>query len=851
MWIIGIISVMMVLALMIGPVVGVLILMGRMKKAEDKIKALENQLNGIMQSEVHYVKENKETRVSQTFVKEKEEAVGGQERPVKFEESVSATASGKVRQDDFEVHQAQEEKSKHYMAPKIETVKTVQQKKEVPKWMEELFTVESIISKLGILLLLIGVGYLFKLAYDNGYITERLAVFFGFLIGGVLVFFGSKSASKGRTVLSQVLFGGGIATFYITTYAAYQGYGLIGGIMAFVLMCTVTAGGFVLALLSRNVSMSIIAVLGGLLTPFILALDQLGLKGTGIYIVMISTMAMGVYIYRRWRLLQVCTIIGAYVVTSYFITIDMATFDMQRQLAFLMLLLLVLFVGVSYGLAFVGKQSSKFPGITYIVAGTLPIMTMLQVHLTLSMAYESWAIVLGITALIYVILGYFLIQYGADMPLEVITFGLAGAFGLMALVFKLGSGVESIAIAALAIIFYGAWRKTKERYFQIIGHIIGTYSYVTSLYVLFDEGFPQEFDLSLLLVRLVYAMALMAMVYINRDKARQVVGVLTMIIYMPLLILAQGLALVPYKYEGSWVIAVLGLWPWCVFAVNKVKSIVPRLSLVIFIGFIPVIKLLLMSDGFFGDKVAYMEVGMLIVAALATYGLAVFAGEFFGDKKRTTMKIFSYLTLYMVALQDVSKVLDSFASGLVVMGLLMFVAMFIDSDREMGMFMKFREVVDYLWFLMVAAYSILSLGDNKFDKFTLVMDGALIVLVLFHIKYGIRKISKHILSIVMGLLFMLMVYTNMSPLPSGRGIITLLWAAFAIGLLAYGVVKSESKIVRVGMFFIIVVAAKFILIDLSEGTMAWKIIVSMAFGSALLVLSYFLQPLLSGEKKTS
>ncbi len=41
----------------------------------------------------------------------------------------------------------------------------------------------SVLSKMGIALVLIGIGFLFKWGYDQGFITEFITVIFGVIIG--------------------------------------------------------------------------------------------------------------------------------------------------------------------------------------------------------------------------------------------------------------------------------------------------------------------------------------------------------------------------------------------------------------------------------------------------------------------------------------------------------------------------------------------------------------------------------------------------------------------------------------------------------------------------------------------
>ncbi len=199
----------------------------------------------------------------------------------------------------------------------VQPVRDIPKESALSKKMKELLTVESIISKLGITLLLIGVGFIFKLAYDNGYITEGMALLVGALIGIALIGLGYKVALKGRLVLRQVLVGGGIATLYTTTYAAYQGYDIIPGVLAFIFMCLITFGGaFFISVTLKNVSIAVIGMTGALLTPFLVPLDQLGLTGVGLYIGVLALSSMIIYVFRRWRTLQLTNIVGSIFITT-------------------------------------------------------------------------------------------------------------------------------------------------------------------------------------------------------------------------------------------------------------------------------------------------------------------------------------------------------------------------------------------------------------------------------------------------------------------------------------------------------------------------------------------------------
>ena len=177
-------------------------------------------------------------------------------------------------------------------------------------YFKKLFSIESIISKLGIILLLIGVGFIFKLSYDKGYITQEVALIIGGLIGAALCFFGFRTSAKSRLVLSQVLFGGGIAVFYITAYAAYLRYGILGDFSAFIFLSLITAFSYTLSIMTTSSSISIIGLLGSLIIPFAVDLVFLGLTGFGLYVFAVSTLSSAVYFFKRWRLLQFISLIS-------------------------------------------------------------------------------------------------------------------------------------------------------------------------------------------------------------------------------------------------------------------------------------------------------------------------------------------------------------------------------------------------------------------------------------------------------------------------------------------------------------------------------------------------------------
>lgn len=122
----------------------------------------------------------------------------------------------------------------------------------------------------GVAAIVIGAAYFQKLAMDNHWINETARVIEGAIAGGLLVIGGLRLVRRGFAFYGQMLSGCGVAVLYISTYAAFNFYHLIGRPPALVLMCSITALAAWLSDRQRSQALAILAVGGGFATPFLL-----------------------------------------------------------------------------------------------------------------------------------------------------------------------------------------------------------------------------------------------------------------------------------------------------------------------------------------------------------------------------------------------------------------------------------------------------------------------------------------------------------------------------------------------------------------------------------------------------
>ena len=126
----------------------------------------------------------------------------------------------------------------------------------------------------GVLVLLIGVSFFLKYAFDNAWIDETGRVVLGALAGIALIVAGRRFSAGGLAVFGQALAGGGLAILFLAIYAALNFYALISMATGFVLMVAVSAAAALLADRERSQPLAVIAVGGGFLTPFLVGGEQ-------------------------------------------------------------------------------------------------------------------------------------------------------------------------------------------------------------------------------------------------------------------------------------------------------------------------------------------------------------------------------------------------------------------------------------------------------------------------------------------------------------------------------------------------------------------------------------------------
>jgi uncharacterized membrane protein len=103
----------------------------------------------------------------------------------------------------------------------------------------EKFIGENLINKIGIAILVLGIGFFVKFAIDQNWINEIGRVLIGVVAGGILIGIAHKLRNT-LTSFSSVLVGGGLSVLYFTIAIAFHEYQIFNQTVAFTIMVVIT-----------------------------------------------------------------------------------------------------------------------------------------------------------------------------------------------------------------------------------------------------------------------------------------------------------------------------------------------------------------------------------------------------------------------------------------------------------------------------------------------------------------------------------------------------------------------------------------------------------------------------------
>lgn len=156
------------------------------------------------------------------------------------------------------------------------------------------------INRIGVVTLVIGIGFFFKYAVDNQWVGETGRVILGILTGLATLAAGDILFRRSQKVFAQGICSLGLSILYLSFYASFAFYHLLPQPAAFLLMALTSATAGALALRYDAIAIAGLTMLGGYLTPVLLSTGHDAPWTFFGYVFLIDLAAFLIAKVRRW-----------------------------------------------------------------------------------------------------------------------------------------------------------------------------------------------------------------------------------------------------------------------------------------------------------------------------------------------------------------------------------------------------------------------------------------------------------------------------------------------------------------------------------------------------------------------
>jgi len=191
---------------------------------------------------------------------------------------------------------------------------TEEQEKEASKgfWEEfkeknpdiEKFIGENLISKIGIVILVLGISFFVKYAIDKDWINESGRVGIGILSGVILLGF-SNYLHKEYKAFSSILVAGAITVFYFTIGYGFHKYQLYSQSVAFGIMVVITIFSTLISVYYQRQELAVLSTIGGFAVPFMVSTGEGNYIILFTYILLLNIGMLVLSYFKNWDIVKV------------------------------------------------------------------------------------------------------------------------------------------------------------------------------------------------------------------------------------------------------------------------------------------------------------------------------------------------------------------------------------------------------------------------------------------------------------------------------------------------------------------------------------------------------------------
>ncbi|TAN41807.1 MAG: DUF2339 domain-containing protein [Nitrospirae bacterium] len=278
----------------------------------------------------------------------------------------------------------------------------------------------------GIITMVFGVGYFLKYSFDQGWVGPAGRVSMAYVWGMIFLLTGNKFRERLET-FGLCLIGGGIATLYFSTFAAFQMYNLLSHSPSFLIMVMITVLAAVLAVTYNAKWLAVLGLIGGFMTPVLLGTGMDKHLAFMTYITIINLGLLGVAFYKQWELLNRLGFAFTYLLyASWFFSYYSAS-KFWPAIIFLNVFFLMYAI-IPFTYQFVGKGNSKARGLSIIVLNTFFAFAFSRHMISLIYPQEWVSVITVLYAVIFLSAASYLYKKGGPNDALGVFTGIAALF---------------------------------------------------------------------------------------------------------------------------------------------------------------------------------------------------------------------------------------------------------------------------------------------------------------------------------------------------------------------------------------------------------------------------------------
>ena len=343
-----------------------------------------------------------------------------------------------------------------------------------------------LLGRIGIAAVIIGISFFLKYAFDNNWIGPAGRVMIGIVAGIALISLGQYLRRK-YIGYSDLLMGGGIGVLYLSVFAAYSFYGLISPLTAGIFMFLITALSFAVSIFNATITLSVVGVIGGFATPFLVNSGNNAMMELFAYLTILNLGIMGVSFFKKWPQLIIVAFLGTVINFVAWFGAYYSADVLLPTLAFCFISFMIFLVAA---VARAVTAKTKTDPLDYFLLGGNALAMAIISYILLEQRYED---VLGYAA-VFVAVIYMLVAFvvnksnSSDKALNIFLPGLAVTFLSVAVPLQFSGSWIAVAWLSESFFLYIIASVISNRGFQVMGLVV----YILGLLNLFVFNYPRN-----------------------------------------------------------------------------------------------------------------------------------------------------------------------------------------------------------------------------------------------------------------------------------------------------------------------------------------------------------------------